>query len=101
VRETLEETGLVIDADRVVPCGYERFSPHTDDNVIDPKRPYLQVFRTQLDAVRPPITHGDDGIHESRWVTSAEYAQLCAHLFWWPLAAVVFPDLEALAPTTR
>jgi 8-oxo-dGTP pyrophosphatase MutT (NUDIX family) len=94
IRETQEETGLLLDPARVSPCGYERFTPRTDDNVIGVDKPYLQVFRTELDTVRPPMTNGDDGIHATRWVTPQEYAALCGHLFWWPLAAEVFPDLR-------
>ena len=45
---------------------------------------------------RPSLTNGDDGIHATRWVTPQEYAALCGHLFWWPLAAEVFPDLRGL-----
>ncbi len=93
VRETLEETGLVIDAQRVIPCGYERFTPHTDDNVIEPGRPYLQVFRTELDVEGGPLTEGDDGIRETRWADPAEFARLCSHLFWWPLAVEIYPEL--------
>ncbi|MEO7753957.1 MAG: DUF4031 domain-containing protein [Terracoccus sp.] len=95
IRETVEETGLVLDPRRVHPCGYERFIPLTDDNVIDPSRPYLQVYRTELEASAPPLTQGDDGIHETRWVSPSEYAALCSHLFWWPLAVWTFPDLGA------
>jgi 8-oxo-dGTP pyrophosphatase MutT (NUDIX family) len=98
VREAHEETGLVLVPQRVSPCGYERFTPRTDDNVIDVAKPYLQVFHTELDAVRPSLTNGDDGIHATRWVTPKEYAALCRHLFWWPLAAEVFPDLRGLVP---
>ena len=61
------------------------------------EKPYLQVFRTRLDDVRPELTDGDDGIHETRWATPQEYAELCGHLFWWPLAVEVFPDLRGLA----
>ncbi|MDC5698977.1 DUF4031 domain-containing protein [Intrasporangium calvum] len=93
LRETQEETGLIISPAKVEVVGYERFTPRTDDNPIDPARPYLQVYRTELDTRRPPITDGDDGIHETRWVTTAEYAELCSHFFWWPLAMVAFPDL--------
>lgn len=93
LRETFEETGLVVDPDLVRPCGYERFTPLTDDNIISPEAPYLQVYRARIDASAPPLTEGDDGIHETRWVSPAEYAALCGHLFWWPLAAEVFPDL--------
>ena len=98
VRETREETGLLLDPARVLPCGYERFTPRTDDNLFDAARPYLQVFRTELDVARPPLTNGDDGIHATRWVTPQEYAAHCGHLFWWPLAVEVFPDLRGLVP---
>lgn len=94
VRETLEETGLVIDPARVIPCGYERFTPRTADNVISPDRPYLQVFRTDLGLEGPPLGEGDDGIRETRWADAAGLAQRCAHLFWWPLAVEIFPDLR-------
>lgn len=93
VRETYEETGLVLATESVVACGWERFTPLTEGNVITRERPYLQVFRTEVDAVAPDITQGDDGIHETRWMSPSEYAQACGHLFWWPLAAYVFPDL--------
>ncbi|MCU1537568.1 MAG: hydrolase [Humibacillus sp.] len=96
VRETLEETGLVLDPGRVVPCGYERFTPLTDDNVIDPRRPLLQVYRTDLDDVAPSLTDGDDGIHETRWMSPTAYAAVCSELFWWPLAVWTFPDLQEL-----
>ncbi|WP_076261982.1 DUF4031 domain-containing protein [Intrasporangium flavum] len=99
VRETFEETGLRLRHPDVLPCGYERFTPKTDDNVFGRDKPYLQVFRTRLEDVRPALTDGDDGIHETRWVTPQEYAQLCGRLFWWPLAVEVFPDLRGLAPT--
>ncbi len=94
VREAFEETGLRLRHSNVFPCGYERFTPRTDDNVIDPKVPFLQVYRARIEDVRPPLTDGDDGVHETRWVTPEEYAVLCGHLFWWPLAAEVFPDLR-------
>ncbi|ADU49354.1 DUF4031 domain-containing protein [Intrasporangium calvum] len=101
LREAHEETGLRVDPSTVEIVGYERFTPRTKDNVIDPKRPYLQVYRTALQAVRPPLTDGDDGIHETRWVTPAQYAELCSDLFWWPLARVAFPDLPPESPPRR
>ncbi|GAA6526946.1 DUF4031 domain-containing protein [Intrasporangium sp. DVR] len=94
LRETEEETGLRVDGSRVDVVGYERFTPRTPDNVIDPRRPYLQVYRARLDLVRPPLTDGDDGIHETRWVTPAEYTALCSDMFWWPLAVHACPDLS-------
>lgn len=98
VRETLEETGLSVDPACVFPCGYERFTPVTDDNVISADRPYLQVFRTQLDGPGPLLTQGDDGIHETRWVSPSDFAALCSHLFWWPLAAEIYRDLPGAQP---
>ncbi|MDN5790232.1 MAG: DUF4031 domain-containing protein [Micrococcales bacterium] len=95
VREVSEETGILIPEDIVHPGGYERFTPRTAGNVIDPRRPYLQVYRARLEDVRPDITQGDDGIRETRWVTAPEYAALCGHLFWWPLAVENFPDLAS------
>jgi 8-oxo-dGTP pyrophosphatase MutT (NUDIX family) len=95
VREAREETGLVVPPHAVVPVGYERFTPRTDDNVIKPEAPYLQVYRTEIVESRPRLTEGDDGIRETRWTSPEEFAQLCGHLFWWPLAARVFPELEA------
>ncbi|EWT02670.1 hypothetical protein N865_04370 [Intrasporangium oryzae NRRL B-24470] len=93
LRETVEETGLVVDPGLVYPCGYERFTALTDDNTFTRDAPYLQVFRVRIEESAPPLTQGDDGIHETRWVSPTEYAALCRHLFWWPLAAEVFPDL--------
>lgn len=53
VRETFEETGLRLRHHDVLPCGYERFTPLTDDNLFGRDKPFLQVFRTRLDDVRP------------------------------------------------
>ena len=49
--------------------------------------------------VDPTLTHGDDGIHETRWVSPQEYAALCAHLFWWPLAGRGVPGPAGSRPT--
>ncbi len=47
LRETHEETGLRVEQTRVSVVGYERFTPVTDDNLIDPSRPFLQTFRAR------------------------------------------------------
>ncbi len=102
VREAREETGLRIEPERVIACGYERFTPRTPDLAtptstrypISASTPYLQVYRTQLDETAPPLTCGDSGIRETRWVSPREYAALCGTLFWWPLAVAIFADLD-------
>ncbi len=93
IRETYEETGLLIEPDAVVPCGYERFTPADPAGPITPAAPYLQAYRTTLSARAPDLSDGDSGIRETRWMTPREYAAHCGQLFWWPLAVAVFPDL--------
>lgn len=95
VREAWEETGLRLDPQDLVPCGYERFTPRTAHSTVPATRPYLQVFRAQLSGTAPDLTDGDSGIRETRWATPREYADLCGTLFWWPLATAVFPELAA------
>lgn len=93
VRETHEETGLLLAPGQLEVVGYERFTPRSGDNPIGRDRPFLQVYRADLPESRPAVTQGDEGIAATRWVTPQEYAALCGHLFWWPLATVAFPDL--------
>lgn len=93
IREAHEETGLVIDPGQVAPCGYERFTPLTEDAVFRSEAPYLQVYRTTLSETAPALTDGDSGIRETRWMSPREYAAHCGPLFWWPLAVAVFPEL--------
>ncbi len=93
LRETLEETGLVVERDALMPCGYERFTAATAEDVIPLAAPYLQAYRTTLSATRPALSDGDSGIRETSWMTPREYAAHCGRLFWWPLAAAVFPEL--------
>lgn len=92
VRECREETGLVLDAAHLRFVGYERFTP-VSDNLIVPGRGYLQVFAATVPETRPSITKGDDGIEDTMWVDPAQYAHYCQHLFWWPLAVHVYPEL--------
>lgn len=93
VRETYEETGLVIARDALLPCGYERFTTSTPNRLFSRDAPYLQVYRATLSATAPALTGGDSGIRETRWMSPREYAAHCSPLFWWPLAVAVFPEL--------
>jgi 8-oxo-dGTP pyrophosphatase MutT (NUDIX family) len=86
VREVHEETGLRLQAEALVPCGYERWSAIDGAGLWRPGQDLLQVFRARVDAVRPPLSATLDDTSERRWVSPAEFAELCAHLFWWPLA---------------
>ncbi|MDN5797862.1 MAG: DUF4031 domain-containing protein [Intrasporangium sp.] len=94
VRETYEETGLLVEPHAVLACGYERFRP-AQDGLISASAPYLQAYRTTLSATAPALTQGDSGIRETRWMTPREYAAACSPHFWWPLAVAVFPELGA------
>lgn len=90
IREVREETGLTVEPRQLVPCGYERFSRvrGTAYNVptgLD----VLQSYTATLTDVRPPLTTALHDTSDRRWVTPAEYADLCRDQFWWPLAVTV------------
>lgn len=91
VRETHEESGLVLDPAALHPVGYERFShhAHTGSGMWVPGRDVLQVYSTRLDTVRPPVRPETPELRAPRWVDDAELARHCSGSFWWPLAAEV------------
>lgn len=90
VREVDEETGLALAEDAVSACGYERFAPIGD------WQPgvgcdVLQVFRAEVAGRRPRLQPvAGDSTTAAEWVSWDDWAQRCAHLFWWPLAEAVF-----------
>jgi 8-oxo-dGTP pyrophosphatase MutT (NUDIX family) len=88
VREAREETGLALRPEDLTPVGYERFHPHHRGGLWVEGRDLLQVFRTGVDAVRPPLV-GESDVYEPRWVTGARFTELSGGQFWWPLAAHV------------
>ena len=94
VREVFEETGLVIDAQRLRRVGYERIVVRGQDATGElahwtARRPYVQVFLAQLDTVRPALTPDDD-VDGALWIDADEFRGLCGDLFWWPLAEYLF-----------
>jgi ADP-ribose pyrophosphatase YjhB (NUDIX family) len=89
VREVREETGLVVDAEELVPLGYERFHHRTSGGLWREGQDLLQVYEVCVPARRPLLAPELDDTSDRRWVTWAEFVELCSHQFWWPLAAVV------------
>jgi ADP-ribose pyrophosphatase YjhB (NUDIX family) len=89
VREVREETGLVVRADELVPLGYERFHHHTVGGLWREGEDLLQVYEVCVQGRRPPLAPELDDTSDRRWVTWDEFASLCSHQFWWPLAAAV------------
>jgi 8-oxo-dGTP pyrophosphatase MutT (NUDIX family) len=91
VREVREETGLVVAADDLEVCAYERFTVDGDGHGrMPPGRSYLQVFRVRVARTAPAMSASEDDVDGWRWVDRAEFEQLCGGEFWWPLVPVLF-----------
>jgi 8-oxo-dGTP pyrophosphatase MutT (NUDIX family) len=91
VREVREETGLVVSADDLEVCAYERFT--VDGEVRGrwlPGRSYLQVYRTRLPGTGPAMAATADDVDGWRWVDRSEFERLCGGDFWWPLVPRLF-----------
>ena len=88
VREVGEETGLQLDPALLEPCGYERFRPLSAGRWPGGGG-VLQVFRARLDVGGPALAASGDDVYGHRWVTRAEFEELCGDAFWWPLAGAV------------
>lgn len=91
VRETEEESGLVLDPGAVLPWGYERFRPDpaTGTGLWAPGRDILQVYATAVPDVAPLLRPESPGHPEPEWVGDGELERRCGEAFWWPLAAYV------------
>jgi 8-oxo-dGTP pyrophosphatase MutT (NUDIX family) len=89
-REVREETGIALADSDLVPVGYERFHHRSEGGLWVEGRDLLQAFRADLGVVRPPLSAELDDTSDRRWVSAEEFAGLCRHEFWWPLAAQVF-----------
>lgn len=91
VRETEEECGLALDADAVLPRGYERFRPDasTGAGLWVPGRDILQVYATVVPGRAPRLRAEAPGHPEPEWVDDAELERRCGEAFWWSLAAYV------------
>ena len=82
VREIREETGLVVGADDLEVCAYERFT--VDGEVRGrwlPGRSYLQVYRTRVFGMAPVMAATEADVDGWRWVDRAEFERLCGAHF--------------------
>lgn len=104
VREIREETALAVEAASLDVVGYERFTtsatmvaalrgepgwgraPAAPDEPSTAVTQYLQVYRARVPGRRPPLRSAFDDTNGRRWVSGAEFRDLCGHLFWWPMA---------------
>jgi 8-oxo-dGTP pyrophosphatase MutT (NUDIX family) len=89
VREVQEETGLVLDAQALQPCGVERFAPLTPGRWPQAGG-CLQVYETRIEADAPLMRGSADDVTGWRWVELADFEALCGTSFWWPMAAALF-----------
>lgn len=86
VREVWEETGLSLGEGDLSVWGHERFRHVSGPRVAPEGRSILQVFTATVPDSRPALTTTFADTSSRRWVTPAEYADLCREQFWWPLA---------------
>lgn len=91
LRETAEESGLVLESALVQPCGYERFRPDvsTGPGLWVAGRDILQVYLAALPQAAPRVRPEGAGQPAPVWVDDDELERRCGRQFWWPLAAYV------------
>ena len=91
VRETAEESGLILDPGALRPRGYERFRrrPGGGPGLWVQGRDVLQVYSTTVPEVAPALRAESPGDPLPEWVDDAELSRRCGAAFWWPLAAYV------------
>lgn len=86
VRETLEESGLVVDPAAIEVVGYERFHPH-EGTGWGPDGRFLAVYATRVPLPAPALSHPPE--EPARWVTAAAFLADAAESWWLPMARVV------------
>ncbi|MEI2819110.1 MAG: NUDIX hydrolase [Marmoricola sp.] len=77
IRETREETGLVLRPETVVPIGYERYRNRSGGHLWHPTGDLMQVFGARLDSVRLALIDDDDGIGGVEWVRFTQFRERC------------------------
>lgn len=93
-REVREEIGVDLAVADLAPVGYERFHHRSAGWPWPAERDLLQAFRADLRRTRPPLRSDHADTSARRWVTAAEFAELCGGEFWWPLADHLFGDRQ-------
>jgi len=91
VREVREEIGLVLPADDLEVCAYERFEVDGEVRGRWPTgRSYLQVYRARLGVHAPALAASEDDVDGWRWVDREAFEALCGREFWWPMVPRLF-----------
>ncbi|MBX3713628.1 MAG: DUF4031 domain-containing protein [Lysobacter sp.] len=85
VRETREETGIVLDPGTLRPVAYERFHRHEGSPWPVPGGRFLAVFRCELRESAPTLTAPDG--EPAEWVAPEEMLVRYAHSWWRPLVS--------------
>lgn len=87
IRETWEESGLLIAPAALRPCGYERVTLDDGPSGRWPnRRNYVACFTTVLEEVAPPVAPRGTDVDNAEWVNWPEAARRCCGEFWWPLS---------------
>lgn len=87
VRETFEETGVVLDPSLLQPVAYERFHPLPGEPGRMPKGGFLAVLRCDLPGAGPEPVSGEG--EPARWLTRDEFLAAVADSWWRPVAEAV------------
>lgn len=85
VREIAEETGLIVHADWLRACAYERIelTPQPEGIFRHPVN-HVAVFTVRLRAEAPVLTPGDDAT-DAAWLTPGQCRARCGDAPWWPI----------------
>jgi 8-oxo-dGTP pyrophosphatase MutT (NUDIX family) len=86
VREVEEETGVLLDSGTLRPCGFERFTPHTDVGRWPVGGGCMQLYRAEVDGSPELAATFDDAV-DPQWLTVTEFEVRAGSRFWWPLVA--------------
>ncbi len=85
LRETREETGLILEPELVRPVAYERFHPHPGTGWPVPEGRFLAVYGCELSRPAPDLVAPEG--EPAEWVTGAELLDRYATSWWRPVVA--------------
>jgi 8-oxo-dGTP pyrophosphatase MutT (NUDIX family) len=84
LREVREETGLLLSADALVPCGFEQFDPQTAGRW-PPEGGSIQLFRARIASSAPDLLATEPDAVDPQWVGLEDFRRRAGDRFWWPL----------------